>query len=336
MRRSLILILLALPVIIVVALLASGQGKPEAIVPLEVELGTSFSPAYAESLGLNPREAFGAILDEFKFHYVRLPLYWDRAEPENGQFDFSELEWYLQEAARRGVSVVLSLGYRNFRYPECYPPDWVNNLDNTKFEEELLELLAVATSRFAGGSYGQAVEAWQVENEPFDLPLFRRWCRRLPSDLLEREIEVVRANDPFQRPIILTFGGEILFRSLWRGTMEKADIIGVSFYPRATFPLGGPLVQTYRLGILSPRNIIKERQFAENLGKEFWVVEMQAEPWRDVPESMSPELLKENYDLLLSFGGARRIYFWGAEWWYAEKLSGHGEIWVAAKELIAP
>jgi len=51
---------------------------------------------------------------------------------------------------------------------------------------------------------------------------------------------------------------------------------------------------------------------------------------------MSPETLKENYDLLLQFGGAERVYLWGAEWWYARKIEGEDAMWEMAKELINP
>jgi len=49
---------------------------------------------------------------------------------------------------------------------------------------------------------------------------------------------------------------------------------------------------------------------------------------------MSPEILKENYDLLLQFGGAERVYLWGAEWWYKEKLEGRDGLWVIGREIL--
>lgn len=316
--------------------------KPEVVEEgsYELEFGVSFSPLYAESLGLNPKEAYRVILDELKPQSVRLPIYWSEVEKADDQFDFGEIEWYLQEAGKRGIKVVLTVGYRNFRYPECYPPEWTKDLNDNDFEEELLEFLSSAVSHFSNGDLpagkaglSRTIEAWQVENEPFDLPIFRRWCRHFSSRLIEQEIEVVRANDSLHRPVVLTFGGEVFLRGLWKETIKKADIFGVSFYPRTVLP-GGFVIQTYRLGPLSPRNITKERRFAANLGKKFWVVEMQAEPWGEKPETMSPEILKENYELLLEFGGAERVYFWGAEWWYKEMLGGRSEMWDASRDIL--
>lgn len=301
----------------------------------ELELGISFSPRYAESLGLDAREAYRAVLDELQPRGIRLPLYWSEVEKENDIFDFSDIEWYLQEAEKREIKIVLTIGYRNFRYPECYPPDWVKSLNNKDFEEELLEFLSTVVQRFSDTEFGQTIEAWQVENEPFDLPIYRRWCRHFSAQLIEREMEVVRVSDPVHRPIILTFGGEVFLRSLWKETIRKADIFGVSFYPRTILP-GGVVVQTYHLGPFSPRNIAKERRFAVNLGKKFWVVEMQAEPWGENPATISPKLLKENYELLVEFGGAERVYLWGVEWWYKKLLEGEDGLWSVAKGLINP
>lgn len=315
----------------------SVSRKPQVVEegPYEIELGVSFSPSYAASLGLNPQEAYQAILDELGLKTVRLPVYWSEVEREDDQFAFGEVDWYLREASERGAQVVLTLGYRNFRYPECYPPDWAKSLDDKEFEEELFEYLSATVSHFSSSELSQAIEAWQVENEPFDLPIFRRWCRHFSSSLVAQELETVKSSDPLLRPVILTSGGESFLRFLWRGATEKADILGVSFYPRTVLP-GGIVIQTYRLGPLSPRNIPGERQYATSLGKKFWVVEMQAEPWGGKAETMSPEILKENYELLLEFGGAERVYFWGAEWWYKEKLEGRDRLWVAGREILVP
>ena len=60
------------------------------------------------------------------------------------------------------------------------------------------------------------------------------------------------------------------------------------------------------------------------MGKQFWVTELQGEPWTEVdsrlitPENpsdnLSPEGLKANVRYARRTG-AERIYLWGAEWW---------------------
>ncbi|NIT04055.1 hypothetical protein GTO10_03965 [Candidatus Saccharibacteria bacterium] len=51
---------------------------------------------------------------------------------------------------------------------------------------------------------------------------------------------------------------------------------------------------------------------------------------------MSPKILRENYELLLEFGGAERVYLWGAEWWYKKLGEGDLSMWNAAKRIINP
>ncbi len=63
---------------------------------------------------------------------------------------------------------------------------------------------------------------------------------------------------------------------------------------------------------------------------------MQAEPWGGKEETMSPKILRENYELLLEFGGAERVYLWGAEWWYKKLGEGDLSMWNAAKRIINP
>ena len=41
--------------------------------------GTSYSFEQAGWYGLDPRESYTEMLDEFKFDWVRLPLFWDQA-----------------------------------------------------------------------------------------------------------------------------------------------------------------------------------------------------------------------------------------------------------------
>ena len=140
---------------------------------------------------------------------------------------------------------------------------------------------------------------------------------------------------PGNKPVIITFGGgEVLgLPFIWPLT-EGVDIIGVSFYPHYHEPIFGSYIRTYRLGPVPPRKISRERKFVEGKGKRFWVIESQAEPWAEDPRTMSAEILKSNWELLLSYGGAERIYLWGVEWWLKEEAQGRPEVLEAAKDLF--
>jgi len=295
----------------------------------ELSLGFSFSPSYAEYLGLEPREAYLEILDSFGFEAVRIPVYWDRVHRPGG-YDFSEVEFLVREARRRGMEVVLSLGYRNFRWPECYPPEEIAELPYDVFEEELLGFEREVLALFSRDS---SISFWQVENEPFLHFNFK--CRFLRPSTLAKSIEQIRYSDKLDRPILVTFGGlEVLGLPLMWPLVDSADAIGVSFYPRMIETVSNLYVEPYLWGSLAPRQIARERAFVEGKGKEYWVIEFQAEPWQSDPRTMSPEILKDNWDRMLSWGGADRIFLWGAEWWLKESYAGRPELFRAAQKTF--
>lgn len=296
--------------------------------PREPTFGFSFSAPYAESFGLDPRGAYVELLDSFDFQSVRIPVYWNRVYQE-GTYDFSEVDFLVKEAKKRGLEVVLSFGYRNFRWPECHAPTEVLAKDNSAFEKELSAFNQAVLDHYAPTDL---VDIWQVENEP----LLHPHCRRLGFRDALNAIDQIKYSDEMERPVMLTFGGIGLtaIPFTWKLT-EGADIIGVSFYPRILDPLfRRHYIETFNLGLFSPRGIRREREFVEGRGKRFWVVESQAEPWAGDPRTMSPEILQSNLEQLLSYGGAEKTFLWGAEWWLKEKEEGRPELFESAQELI--
>jgi hypothetical protein len=306
---------------------------------IKPEFGFSYSYRHARLLGLDEKETFLFFLDDLKPVSVRLPVFWDETEPQPGEFDFTKVDWQITQAAKRNIPVVLAVGYRSFHRPECYAPERLAAASRAEFEQALLAFVAAATNHF---SQHENIEVWQVENEPLDL--FRVWCRRLTPVLVAKEIETIRTHDSQNRPVMLTLGGEIFFRPLWRPLVPKIDIIGVSFYPKNWLDWARTYVLTYRLGPFSPRNLAVERGEALRLGKRFWVVEFQAEPWKDKPiteltpeeaaETITPEKLAEYYEIIKRAGGVERIYFWGVEWWYRELLAGRPAMFEAGKKYF--
>src|SRR3990172_402270 len=72
----------------------------------DADLGATFSTVYADDLAIDWREAYTAMLEDLGVRRLRLPAYWSRIEPEPGVFDFSELDWQLEQADRRGAKVI--------------------------------------------------------------------------------------------------------------------------------------------------------------------------------------------------------------------------------------
>ncbi len=86
-----------------------------------LEQGVSFIPAYASSLGVNPEQTMDALLD-INIRHFRLVSYWNQLEPQPGQYNFSELDWQFEKAERANAKVILTLGLRQPRWPECHAP----------------------------------------------------------------------------------------------------------------------------------------------------------------------------------------------------------------------
>ncbi len=290
----------------------------------EVSYGVTFSTLYAKELGLDWKEAYLATLDDLGVRHFRIPVYWNSVEKERGVRDWSEIDWMLEEAGKRGASVILAVGRKTPRWPECHVPEWAMALSPEKQNERVLEFLAAEVDHFKG--FG-AVKRWQVENEP----MFRFGkCPPPDREMLKKEIALVRGLD--SRPIMTTDSGEL---SSWVRTGSLTDVLGISLYR---------LVQNPKLGTLYwpvPPSFYEDRiRLLKPVVRDVIVSELQAEPWfqkavADTPldeqfRQMNPEKLAANAEFAAATK-ASEVYLWGVEWWYWASHRGHDELWAAAK-----
>ncbi len=278
-----------------------------------VVYGVSFSPEYARYLELDSRKVFTTILDEWKFRYLRFSAQWDSVEPTAGKFDFSELDWLMNEAAHRQAKVILTIGQKTPRWPECHLPKWAQELSVADYRTALPRYLATVVERYKNHP---ALEVWQVENEPF-LP-FGITCPNFNSELLSQELTLVKQLDPHHSTLV-TDSGEL---STWRKTAQAADLFGTTMYRIVWNKYIGYWsynwipAQFYRLKLwLTGRNPLQA-----------YVVELQGEPWlpdkhiTEIPlaeqyKSMNAQQLEKNV-AYARMVGLPRAYLWGAEWWY--------------------
>ncbi|OHA06110.1 MAG: hypothetical protein A2934_02565 [Candidatus Sungbacteria bacterium RIFCSPLOWO2_01_FULL_47_10] len=281
--------------------------------------GVTFSSSFAELLGLDTRETFTAILDDLGARRIRIPAYWDRIEGGRGVYDFEELRWQMDEASKRGAFVILAVGLKLPRWPECHIPSWASGLSDEERKDILLSFIRETV--FALRAY-ENIAAWQVENEPF-LPFGA--CDRQGSDFLEREIALVRSLDP-SRPVLITDSGEL---SLWVPAARRGDIFGTSIYFQTNTRLFGPIRYPIFPGFFRAKSRITDF-FAGK--KQKIVIEFQMEPWNKkqiyetTPEEQFSVLNESEFDDRIAFvkkTGFDTIYIWGAEWWWWLKVK-HG------------
>src|SRR3989338_4568513 len=307
----------------------------------EFTYGISFSRFHADELGLDWKEVYLAVLNDLGVKNFRFSAHWPLTEPQPGIYNFKELDFQIQEAQKKGASVILAVGRRLPGWPECHEPEWLKNElskiqdqgKKTEFKREtLLRYIEEVVNRYKG--YGN-IKYWQVENEPFLEFFSRTTCGELDENLLDEEIELVRRLDP-SRPILLTDSGEF---GTWVGAYERGDIFGTSMYLYIWNRKIGPF--RYPIGPVFFR--IKQNLTRLIYGKkQAIVIELSSEPWLlqsivETPVDIQLQRMGiDKFNEMLNFSaqtGFDTFYLWGAEWWYWMRFQNHPEFWDRAGEL---
>ncbi len=303
----------------------------------DISYGVTFSNRYATELGLDWQDAYIKSLDDLQVKNYRLVAYWDDIERVRDTYDYTDIKWQLDEAEKRDTNIILAVGKKAPRWPECFEPDWWKNISHYDERElELLEFVKLTVNELKGYD---SIKIWQVENEPF-FPFGE--CSRFKETTLEKEINLVRSLD--SRPILTQDSGE---GGLWFKTYSYGDLMGISMYRKIWYDfwgvfLGRSIYFQYPLAHWSYK--IK----AAVLGIPYdriYVTELQAEPWGP---GINSELSQEEKNKTMSVGdfvstisyaqnaGFKHLYFWGVEWWLWEKeVNGNSFYWDTARALFA-
>lgn len=303
------------------------------------EWGVNFSESQAEYLGLDPREAYSAIINDLGAKYIKIHINWNKTEAVKDVYDFSSLDQQVKEAEENDVKLILVIGLKTGRWPECHMPEWFEGVPNEQRSGKIISYVETIVKRYKDSS---AVEYWQVENEPFlEFGTCPAWYYEQGTSLVEAEIAAVRALDT-SRKIIVSESGEL---SNWTKAAAMADIVGVTLY-RSSW---NPTLDTFGINpysFLSPQYYAAKATFIEQYYKKPVIsIELQAEPWTALPvkeskleiqaQSMNRDLFIENVEFAKQ-AGLDRYYFWGGEWWYWMKtIHDQPDIWEQAKTLFA-
>lgn len=297
----------------------------------DIQWGIAFSKPFAKEMGLSWQETYLAVLDDLKVKKMRLPIYWQDVEAEKGTFNFDDYDWMVEEAKKRDVQLILVVGRKVPRWPECHSPFWADKLAETEKQEKIIEYISASVERYKNADN---LYLWQVDNEPF-LPFGE--CTTTEKDFLDQEVKIVRAIDPNHK-IMVTDSGEL---SVWVRAAKRADIFGTTMYrviykkPFNYFKYPLPpkffWIKANIVHLLYPK-------------KPIVVSELQAEPWGpkliyDLPleeqeKSMSLSQFNENIEYAKRVGFPEN-YLWGVEWWYWLKTKhDKPEFWEEAKKVI--
>ena len=304
----------------------------------DINYGITYSKKYAKQLGLDWQEVYLATLDDLGTENLRLIAYWDDIEVKRDIYDFTDIKWQLDEAEKRDLNVILAIGRKVPRYPECFEPTWWKDLENQKYKDvEVLEFIKVAIQELQGY---ESIKIWQVENEPFFK--FGDCEPEISRELVLKEIEIVRTLD--NRPILVQDSGEGGF---WFPSFQAGDYLGISMYRKVWYDfwhifLGNFIYFKYPLAhwtykIKADMTLVPQEKII--------VTELQAEPWgpainnKLTQNEKDKTMSRHHFMDTISYAqkaGFKDYYFWGVEWWYWEKYFNNNPFfWDTAKALFS-
>ncbi len=304
--------------------------KPE---PGRIVYGMSFNTFYAEELGLDWRETYGAILHDLGVRHLRLAAHWPMVEPAQGRYSFIELDHQLSEAEAVGADVILAVGRRLPRWPECHIPKWAADMSWEEQKDELRDYLEAVVTRYKDRAN---IIMWQVENEPYLGVFAREHCGELDEDVLKEEIALVKRLDP-TRPVLVTDSGNL---GTWQGAYRHGDAFGTSVYVYFWNPELGQFKS-----VLPPWFYRAKESLVRSVygAKPTYLIELSAEPWLLEPiTAVDVETQYSRMDVgkvreIIEYAAKTRYdkqYLWGAEWWYWLRQNGHDEMWDLGRELF--
>lgn len=298
------------------------------------QLGVSFIPDYAQSLGLDPQTTMDA-LTSIGVKQFRLVSYWSDIEQTKGTYDFSQLDWQFKKAEAAHAKVMLGLGLRQPRWPECHIPDWAAAEPESQWQPQLESFISAVIQRYHNSP---ALEQYQLENE-FFLKGFGT-CTNFDRNRLVSEYKLVKRLDP-HHPVVVGRSNNALGFPVGQ---PQPDEFSISVYKRVwdgNFShryLEYPQPAWFYAYIAGVQKIFNH--------KDMMISELQAEAWPpngqtitqtsldEQNKSFSPQRFRDR----IQYGkatGMRQIDLWGAEYWYYRLTVLHDpSIWNVAKQAF--
>jgi hypothetical protein len=335
-------------VLLIGAALALGSESWLTPTPPPPLAGFSFSPISSMQAGRDPASDLERLLGATQPDLVRLPIYWELVQPSPDELDFSSVDSLLAVIATHDATsesptrVVLTVGARNFTYPELHMPAWAGarsqpNLDGAQSGVAYRAYFDASITRYRASPL---LFAWQVENEPLDyVAAAMTGDDRISASQLSWEMAEVHELDPRHEAVTTTYNGlntAVDMLELWapplvthmgtvghpNATLQVGDALGLDLY------IDGPSVPLRHVTSLELRSEWKEQTVAfwaaraRDAGKELWLTEMQAQPW-DSSGTFAPK------DLVASARDYRQeplevVLLWGVQTWLGDPA------WMAA------
>jgi len=302
----------------------------------DINYGITFSNKYASELHMDWQQSYLKMLDDLKVKNIRLIAYWDDIEKVKGIYDYTDITWQLNEAEKRNINVIMTIGYKVPRYPECFAPKWwLEDESEQSRNEALYKYISMSVSILKDYN---SIKMWQVENEPF-FPFGE--CLDIKKKTLDQEIATVRKLDA--RPILVQDSGEGGF---WFPSYRAGDKLGISMYRKIWYNFWGAFLGNfiYFQYPLAHWSYKIKADLVHVPYQDIIVTELQAEPWGPgINSTLSEEeknksMSRTDFIDTLNYAqkaGFKDLYLWGAEWWLWEKeYNNNPYFWDTAKALF--
>jgi hypothetical protein len=343
-----ILVILVLALIVFCLFFLGSPPKAE-----KITWGINFSQKHAQNLGLDWRETYSALLSDLGAKNLKVAAHWDLLEPQEGEYYFNDLDWQIKEAEKNNAKIILIIGMKTSRWPECHVPSWAKDIGKERQQAEILKTIKEVVLRY---QYSEAILAWQSENEPF-FPFGE--CQWTDKEFLKKEVALIKSLSVRKQPIpiMISDSGE---GSFWFAAAQTGDIVGTTMYRKVWFDFS---FLKQKISFLP--NFLKEAGFYLDYNyffpaKFYWqkanlinklfhkkviCVEFQSEPWcqnrllyncslDEQKITMDLGQFKKNIEFAKKTG-FDAFYLWGAEWMYwLKKTQNDSSIWDEAKTLF--
>lgn len=306
-------VLVILGVIIVAGILLAAPNP----MATHQSYGVSFSAPHASGIGLDWKKVYDATLTDLGVKHLRLSAYWNQVEPRDDEYDFDDLDYQMDQAAAHRATVILGVGRKLPRWPECHTPDWASELPEAEQQQEVLEMIEVVVKRY---KEHPALLMWQLENEPLlDFGI----CPPEDRIFVRAEERLLRSVDS-THPILMTDSGEL---NWWIDAARFGDVLGTTMY-RTVF--SSRTNKPFHYDYLFPSWLyrFKSRYIGLLYDKPVLISELQGEPWGQVSftemnvEEKNASFSVDRFYELADFAGRTQLpsaYWWGVEYWYWEK-----------------
>jgi hypothetical protein len=282
------------------------------------QYGVSFIPDYAQSLGLDPQQTMDALLNIGVKHF-RLVSYWSDTEPAPGQYDFSQLDWEFAKADAAHAHIILTVGLRQPRWPECHPPSWVDTTKpDSQWQPQLEQFMTAVINRYKGNP---ALESYQLENEYFLHGFGLCTDQTYDRQRLVSEYKLIKNLDPAHDVIVGRSDNAI---GIPVG-QPHPDGFSISIYRRVWDANVTHRYLEYPFPAWFYAFLAGWQELADH--KNMMIGELQAEAWAPHGQTITETPLAEQSKSInaqrlkdvFQYGratGMKQIDLWGAEYWY--------------------